>query len=134
MRLVLGRDFEVAQWAFRKLGHNIEPPFTAIGFSGSGGIEVAAVFNDYVPGGNVELTMVAERPFTRFMLGVIAEYAFRQWGCARLSVKTKRDNARVISIARRAGFVREATLKDYYGPGENAELFRMLKKDCRWLR
>lgn len=133
MRLMLGRDFDVAQWVSRRIGQNVEPPFTAIGFARGDDLVGGAVFNDYVPGGNVEITLAADEPFTKGMLHAIAHYVFEQLGCVRLQARTKQTNVKVCKMVRRAGFVREAALKDFYGPGENAEMFRMLRKECKWL-
>lgn len=134
MRVIVGRDLQVAAWVSERIGRLIEPPFTAIGFTGEDGRGVGVVFNDYVPGGNIEMTVAAERPFTRGMFAVIARYVFGELGCCRLTVRTMKSNTAVCDMAKRIGFVREATLTDFFGPGEHAELFRMLRKDCkRWL-
>lgn len=134
MNIVLGHDFEIAKWVSDRIGYNIEPPFTAIGFSNGTGLKAGAVFNDYVPRGNIELTLAMECPFTRGMLRALALYVFDQLDCARLTVRTRQTNQAICDMARRAGFVREAAQKDYFGPGQSAELFRMLRKDCRWLQ
>lgn len=134
MTPILGHDVSVAMWVSERVGQNFAPPFTAIGFGNRGGIAAGAVFNDYVPYGNIELTLAADRPFTRSMLRTLAAYVFGQLGCSRLTVRTRQDNENVCNMAKRFGFVREATLKDYYGTDQNAELFRLLRKDVKgWL-
>lgn len=134
MTPVFGQDIGVALWVGERVGHHFYPPFTAIGFGDRGGLVAGAVFNDYTPHGNIELTLASDRPFTRTMLRTLAAYVFGQLGCSRLTVRTRQDNERVCRMAKKFGFVREATLRDYYGTGENAELFRLLRADCKeWL-
>lgn len=134
MTPIFGEDVAVAAWVSERIGRPIEPPYTAIGFRDHNGGLAGVVFNDYVPGGNIEMTVASDVRFTRRMFKIIARYVFGQLGCCRLTVRTRKSNAAVCEMAERIGFVREATLKDFFGPGDHAELFRMLRRDCkRWL-
>lgn len=130
----IGNDIAVAEWVSARIGDVIEPPFTAIGFVSFGRRVAGSVFNDYKPYGNIELTFAADVPFTRGMLRVIANYTFVRLQCSRLTVRTKQTNTGLCDILRRLGFVRETTMKDYFGPGINAELFRLLRREAKgWL-
>jgi RimJ/RimL family protein N-acetyltransferase len=133
LRLSVRDEITLAGWVSERIGRVIEPPYTVLGFEDQTDVVAAAVFNDYQPGGNIEMTFAADQPFTRGMFRAIAHYVFVQLGCARLTVRTKQANECICDLATRLGFRREATLKDYFGKKEHAELFRMTRKECRWL-
>jgi RimJ/RimL family protein N-acetyltransferase len=50
---------------------------------------------------------------------------FNQLGAKRLTVRTSRDNKRVIDIAVRFGFRAEGRLRNYYPNGSDAMIFGM---------
>jgi RimJ/RimL family protein N-acetyltransferase len=90
------------------------------------------VFNDYT-GGNIEVTVATDAPFTRGMIRAVSNYVFDQLGCARMSIHTRTGDTKTRNMARRAGFVQECVRMNFYGEGKHAALYRMLRKECRWL-
>lgn len=134
MRPVYDDGQRVTWFVCDRIGRLIHPPLIAIGFERDGVLKAGAIFNDYQPGGNIELTLASDVPFTRGMIGVIAHYVFVQLKCTRLSLTTNLTNERVIGLARKAGFRQEAIRSDYFGPGEHAVLFGMKRSRCKWLR
>lgn len=124
---------EVTSFVEKKLGITISKPNMALGFlTGDKRPLAAFVFNDY-SGANVELTALAEPGgLTRGVLRYVAKYAFEKLKCRRVTVRTKKRNKRVLRIANRFGFAYENVAKDFYEDCD-AVVFRMLRKDCKWL-
>jgi hypothetical protein len=92
----------------------------------------AIAFSEF-NGANIELTIVAQPGgVTRGVCRAIADYAFRQRGCRRVTVRTKKSNKHAAKMALRAGFEFEAVIKRYF-VDDDAVMFRMLKEKCRWL-
>jgi RimJ/RimL family protein N-acetyltransferase len=133
MDTITGDDVAVAAWVSARIGAPLLPPYTAIGFRVNGSTVAGAVFNDYTAAGNVEVTVAADRPFTRGMIRAVSHYVFVQLGCARMSIHTRTGDTKTRNMARRAGFVQECVRMHYYGENKHAALYRMLRKECRWL-
>lgn len=135
MQILLGHDVAVAQWVGEKIGTPIAPPYTAIGFIDRGGtLRVGFVFFRYEPGGNLDFTLAATAPLQRGMLRAVGHYVFEQLGCRRLTSRPRAGQARQADMLKRAGFVLEARLKDYYAD-DDALQFRLLRRDAmRWMQ
>lgn len=134
MQPLYGHDDAVAAWVSVRLNSIIHPPFVAIGFMRGNVLSAGAVFNDHVPGGNIEMTIASDGPLSRAMFAEIARYVFVQLKCSRLSVTTHDRNEAVKNMALRIGFKRESIRADYFGEGDHAALFRMKRRECKWLR
>lgn len=132
MSLLLGQDEAVAHVVGAGLGQRIEPPFTGMGIVAGGALVGGFVFNDY-NGANVELTAYAPGLLRRGHLVAIANYAFGQLGCRRISARAHRRNKRSLRTLTKAGFRCEGTAKHYYPDGD-AILYAMLRDNCRWFR
>lgn len=135
MHILLGHDVAVAGWVGEKIGAPIPPPYTAIGFlDRDGTLRVGFVFFRYEPNGNLDFTLAATAPLQRGMLRAIGHYVFEQLGCKRLTSRPRASNARQADMLKRAGFVLEARLKDYYAD-DDALQFRLLRRDAmRWMQ
>ncbi len=115
MRLVFGRDDEVAAWTSQHLGMAIHPPYTAIGVEDEEGTPKGGViFNDW-NGSNLEITICGPGAMKRGIIRAVFHYAFIQAGANRLTAKTKRSNKLMCKMLPKFGFVFEAVLKRYYG-------------------
>lgn len=134
MRPVFNDNLRVAWFVCERIGRFVHPPFVAIGFERDGILKAGAIFNDYQPGGNIELTLACDGPMTRGMIEAIAQYVFVQLKCTRLSLTTHLENKRVVRMAKRAGFQQEGVRADYFGPREHAVLFGMKRSRCKWLK
>jgi hypothetical protein len=129
--MIVVEDAAVVAWMERRLGVTLAPPLIARGFLTDDGRPLAAVvFNCYTRS-DIELTVVAER-VTRGVLRYVAAYVFRQLGCRRATVRTRRRNRRAQKMALRCGFRFESVAKHYF-PDDDAVVFRMLRDECRWL-
>jgi len=134
MPILAGHDEAVTQWAAVRLGRGIVPPATTLGWIGNEGVLTAvALFHDYYRGGNIDLCMVADRPFAKTFIKSIFGYVFNQLGCARMTARPPASNVSACEQLKRAGFRPEANCKAYYGT-EDAVQFRILRDDARkWL-
>lgn len=125
---------EVAAYVERSLGMKLSEPRIVLGFIRDDGRPMAAaVLNDYT-GSNIEVTIVAEpRGVTLELLSYLGRYIFKQLGCRRLTVRTKKRNrhARRILHNPRHRFQFECVARDYF-PDDDAVVFRLLKNDCPW--
>ncbi len=134
MRQLIGHDAAIAEWVGRKIGAEIAPPYTAMGWiDDEGTLCVGFVFHSYIPGGSIEMALASSGRLTRGMLRTVAQYVFDYAGARRITVRTKRKNERACDLLERAGFVKESICRDYY-PDDDAVQFRMLKSQAqRWL-
>jgi hypothetical protein len=123
---------EVAAYMERRLGCKFAEPYIVRGLMTDDGKPLAAVVFNCFTGADIEITVVAER-LTRGVIRFCATYVFRQLGCRRATVRTKKRNKRAQSLARRCGFKFEAVAKHFY-PDDDAVVFRMLRNDAhRWM-
>lgn len=73
------------------------------------------------------------RWLNRDMLWAIFHYPFVQCGCTSIIGMTPSYNVGALSIALKAGFELETTIKDCLPGGENLIVTRMWRDKCRWL-
>lgn len=127
----------IGNWFAAQTKNPVCPPFSAIGWADDEKLIGAALFNDY-NGSNIEIHICAtDKQMTRKMIRDVFEYVFVRANCRRLTAKPYRKNKSIREIAQRLGFVYEATLKNYYGPGKgnDALVYRLDRATAeRWLR
>ncbi len=115
--VLTGHDPVVAEWVGGKLGK----PFVAAGMfkaigvlSAEGRLIGGYVFTGYT-GTSIEMSLAGSGVALRSTWAAVIDYVFRQLGCVRLQVHTRRDNARARKQASRLGFRYEGTMRRYYG-------------------
>lgn len=137
MRVVAGQDQVVADWAGGMLGVTFQEPYTAFGFvDTAGSLRGACIFNDYYHGGNVEVTYVGPRSFTKSTLCFMARFCFNELGASRVTAKTRRGNVLMRRILPKGGFQFEGTQKRYFGRdrADDALVFVMTRENAKkWL-
>jgi hypothetical protein len=121
---------DVVAYMERRLGVKFSQPNIVRGFLTNDAKPLAAVVFSHYTGANIELTVVAER-VTRGVVRFIAAYVFRQLGCRRATVRTKKRNKHAQKMALRCGFKFESVARHYFAD-DDAVVFRMLKDECRW--
>ena len=92
MMIVTGHDRAVRDWTQTRFpGLNFSTTHSAFGVASShdGTLLGAALFSDYYPGGNVELTYYGPGTLTRPVLNAIAYHAFVGLNASRITCKTR---------------------------------------------
>ncbi len=124
MKLIFGRDDEVAQWVAEHGGGIICPPYVAIGAAKDddtlcGG----AVFNGW-NGANIDISLASDGGLTRGTIRGIYHYVFEQSKATRATAYTKRSNKVMRNmLPNLLGFQFEAVLHRYYGPEKKDDAF-----------
>jgi RimJ/RimL family protein N-acetyltransferase len=83
---------------------------------------------------NVEMSVASVSPkfLHRRFLRAIFQYPFDDVGVARVSAVVEADRAAVQHFDERIGFIREATLKKWFG-NKDGILYRMTREECPWV-
>lgn len=136
MRILIGHDDAVAEWAGKRLGAVFHRPFVAIGFlRDDGTLCGAAVFNGW-NGSNIDITIYGPGCMTRQTVGVVYRYVFGQLKANRATARTMRSNKQMQRLLPRLGFRWEGVAPRYYGIGrkQDAVVYRLLREDAqKWM-
>lgn len=129
MKLV---ERDIGEWLARKIDEPIVPPYVSFAIEDEFyTVRGAVLLNDW-NGSNMEITLYAPGCVSRGLISQVYEYVFRQCRATRLSARTK--SPEMIKLLPRLGFEKEGTLKNYYGQGKDAEMFRLdPQKAERWM-
>lgn len=130
--IAVNEDAKVCGWVQDQYQVRFLPPLTAIGITRHGQIVGAAVFNNF-EGSNIELSCLGKGAFPRSICRLLARTAFEVNGCERVTIRVRADNAYVLKLAGKFGWVMEGVLRKYYG-NVDCVVFGMLKAECRFLR
>ncbi len=136
IRLVVGRDAQVAKWVRHQLPEH--PDFglcTAIGIARDKRLIAGIVYNNYHDY-MVEASIAAIDPrwATRRVLWAIFFYPFEQLKVRRLQVTCAKHNKHTRKFNERLGFQYEGTGREAWPDGSGACVYSMLRKECRWLK
>jgi RimJ/RimL family protein N-acetyltransferase len=140
MRLVIGKDQNVAKWVALKIpalggaDGNIFGPCAAIGVVDSSGRPLAGiVFHDYQERfRTIQMSFAAESPrwATRNMVRQLLAYAFVQLKCQKVWCAIEHTNERALRVAQGLKFKKEGIMARQFGKS-HAVLFRMFHEDYR---
>jgi RimJ/RimL family protein N-acetyltransferase len=128
------KDDAVGKWVHeRTAGQWVPALASTIGVYKDERIVAGVVFSQWT-GPNIFVAVAVDDPraVTRRFLYLCCWYPFEQLKCRRVTALVDEDNSRSISSVEHLGFTREATLVDA-APNGDVIVFRMLKRDCRWL-
>lgn len=140
MRVLFGRDEEVATWVWQQIYGSVAPewgPCVAIGVVNEATLRCAAgvVFHRF-SGHNIELSIAAVDPrwARRDVIRGILAYAFEQAGATRITTINSVHNTRAHKLARGIGFEREGLLRRGWDGNTDAYVWGALRADvARWL-
>lgn len=128
----------IGYWVSQMLKKQIHPPFSAMGWlNKKNSLIGAAIFNDFYPNGNIEVTVYGPGAMTRQTLNEGLHYVFDQLKCNRLTGKCARRNSRMRKLFPRVGFKFEGTMARYFGPErpDDALVFRMERPQAqKWMK
>lgn len=120
-------DARVMAFAEERLGESFSPPGSCMGLERDGKIVAAAVFT-FFTGPNIDVS-VAGSGWTRGFAREVGRYVFCQLGCLRMTVRTEQTD--VVRYAVRLGGRIEGVLRDFFGPGRDAVLVGILRRDWK---
>lgn len=132
MIVVTGED--VAAYLERRFRTVFHPPYVAMAlYTNDHRPLCAALWNDYTPGGSIELTIAAEPGgMTRGVIRFLAGYAFVKNGCRRVQAHVRKSNKPLLRLMPRFGFEFETVAPCFYAD-EDAVVFRMLAASQKWI-
>jgi hypothetical protein len=137
-RILTGADAMVAEWVGKRIG-GIDyggSPSTAIGLIDARGYLLAGTVYTVYTGNDVMMHVAALTPrsMTRGFVEACFLYPFGQLGCSRVTAMVARENQRSHDFVTGIGFVHEGCLREWYEDGQDAILYGMLRRECRWLQ
>ncbi len=135
-QLVVGHDAQVAEWVRRQIPS--APNFgqcTAIGVARDDRLIAGVVFNNY-HGHMIEASMAASEPrwCSRGVLCAFFAYPFEQLEVRRIQLTVSKRNKKARCFAEKLGFTLEGVGREAMRNGDDACVYGMLWKDCRWLK
>lgn len=120
---------DVLEWMRERTGFTANPDTTNfLAYAPKGKIEACIVFAHY-SGNDMELTAASDGRFPRHLLRIAFTYVVEQCGCQRVTFKTRPENQAAIANVVRLGARLEGRQRDYYGEGDDALIFGLLRKD-----
>ena len=140
--LIYGYDREIAQW----VANELEAPDAfhdpigghfagrSIGVLYDGVLIAGVVYSHYRPP-SIEMSIASKSPLwaNRRTLRAFFDYPFNELGCKRVTALVDSHNHAVRRFDERLGFRHEGTLRQGH-PSGDAEIYGMLKHECRWIR
>lgn len=136
MKLCFDQNDIIVNWVWQRIpeiGEMGFGPSTALGVVSESGIPLAgAVFHDYRPDfKSVMISFAADSPrwASRNIVSLILGYPFCQLGVHKLRAAVPHTNEKSLRLTKGIGFCTEGTLRDEFGPGKHAVMWRMFAKD-----
>lgn len=129
------QDLAVLDWASKILNVAFDPKQCAwvANVSDSGELLAVVIYTRFSPW-NCEMSVASASPkwASRGFIRAAFHYPFKQCGMNRVTAAVEPDNTKSIDMLERLGFVREATLAEWFGD-KDAYVYRMTRKECKWL-
>lgn len=136
MRLVVDQQQAVTEWVASRIPQVGSQGFgkaTSIGVVALDGRPMAgAVYHDYHPEfRTIMISFAADNPrwATHNILALLLGYPFRQLAIHKLRAAVPHSNARSLKLVSGIGFTSEGTLKDEFGAGTHAVMWRLFERD-----
>ena len=132
MKLVLGQDRPVTQWAARVID-GMSQPTHAFGLVDDKGKMRGCIMLCEITRHTADLIVYSEAPITPnvvrqffYLVFEVLRYGRLQTMCERSNWKSKKDTPRW-------GFKFDGVARDFFGPNRDVIRFVMRRGDCRWL-
>lgn len=134
MKLILGKDIDVARWVADHIPHVDEfKDLAAIGVERDGKLIGGVVFHEY-RGNDIQMSCAAtsKRWLTEGTLRAMFAYPFITLNCERVSAFTPKRNSHTRRFLERLGFVEEGNMRRGFG-SDDCIIYGMLKDECKWI-
>ena len=122
----------VGPWVAAKVDTSTCDRMSSLGWMNSKGVLTAGVIYDHYTRASITATIAIEGPLNREFLHCIFDYPFNQLNVKKIVAYVAESNLRSIRFLRKAGFKREAMLKDIYEDGD-MYIYTMTREQCRWI-
>lgn len=120
-------DARAKAFADRELGQDFALPFIGlVVLNEHGKVIGAAILNNFIRGRNIDIAVVGRNAWTIGPVRGLARYCFER--SARMTARTREDNAPAIRALISLGFEREGVMPDYFGDGVSAVVFGLLRR------
>jgi len=126
--LILGRDVEIASWAFKTFGFHPTQYCMAVGIATpEEGLVAACMFHAH-NGPDVELSYYGPNTLTLDLVKKIAKVAVEVLGVSRITARTSRSNKTMTRGIKKIGFEYEGIRKCGYG-SQDAVMYGLYGKN-----
>lgn len=137
LRIVGGRDEQVALWMLEQLPHitNLPSGYVAIGAARGNDLIGGCLYTSYSPcpgGGDIQIWAVGNNWLSRRTIAVFLGYPFVQLKCHRVTALTPKGNKPSRKLLEGLGFIPEGKIRKGYNTRSDMMVYGMLRGDCRW--
>lgn len=131
--IVLHQDERVGKWVADQIGMDwFQGRGVTIGLENSKGELVAGAIYENYNGRNCFVHIAVKGRVTKAFLYHGFRFPFEELGCERITGMVASNNRLAVDLNGRLGMELEAVLYDAF-PGCHILMYRMFKKDCKWL-
>jgi RimJ/RimL family protein N-acetyltransferase len=135
-RVITDDPVRVGEWVCARAGGVYNPVDSyAIGLEEDGALVAGVMYNNYYPGGSVQVHIAAEpgkRWATRENMRIAFDYPFNQLQVKKIVGIVREDNLLARRIDEHLGCVLETRIKDACAGGDLL-IYTMTKEQCRFL-
>ena len=139
MRFIAKMDDWVRGWVADRIpgGYTAEDfsQCTTIGLTDNGELIAGCIYSNYRPKSkDIELTFAADTPrwCSRSNIQTFLAYPFLQLGCNRVTAIVDARNTKAMRFLKRLGMKCEGNMKEAMDGKNDAVIFGMLFKNCKW--
>ena len=122
----------VGPWVSKIVDTSLCDRMSSLGWLNSEGKLTAGVVYDHYTFASIAATIAIEGTINRQFLRAIFDYPFNQLRVKKVVAYVAESNLRSIRFLKKAGFKREAVLKDIYEDGD-MYVYTMTREQCRWI-
>jgi hypothetical protein len=137
MKYVVPGTPAICQWVADRIpGMDLGTgPISSIGLVDESGYLHAGIVYGMYTGNDIVLSiaLLNKRSITRRFIEEGFKYPFLQLQCTRVTVMVARDNKASHAFVKRLGWKREGVLREWYQDGQDAIVYGMLRRECRWI-
>ena len=134
IELRVGKDKEVSEWVMARTDADYFGECVTYGFFKDNQIVGGAVFYDWRIEDIVFSGAFEDKAcFTKTNIKKFFHYPFNQLRCHRVSAYTDVVNDKANSLLKRLGFVNEGCFREISSKRQDANIYGMLKRECKWI-
>ena len=135
MHLIFGQDDFIKGWVAKRTNVSSFGPAATIGIADGNRLIAGVVYSNFREG-NIEASIAADHPgwCRRGVLRALMSYPFDQLQCRRITCLIPSTHVKSLRLCRGLGFKIEGLCREGFGPGVDAIVMGLLRRECRWLK